>query len=103
MPGFPVKLLAALALLAVTPAASAQALNYQPVRVDLTVYGAYASADATSWGGGVAIEPKYNVTDRLAAGMRFEAAGFVTQDVSVAGTGPAQTTNVSQGARAVTT
>ncbi|HEX9399747.1 MAG TPA: hypothetical protein VF912_06515 [Anaeromyxobacter sp.] len=99
----PVKLLAMLALLAAAPAARAQALNYQPVRVDLTVYGAYAAADATSWGFGVALEPKFNVTDRLAAGMRFEAAGFVTQEVTVAGAGAGQTTNVSQGARAVTT
>jgi hypothetical protein len=92
-------LLAALAL-AATPAL-AQTRNYQPIRVDLTVYGAHASADATSWGGGVALEPKYNVTDQLAVGLRFDAAGFVTQDVRVSsGTNEA---SVSQGARAVTT
>ncbi len=104
MPGLPVKLLAAIVLLAAAPAARAQALNYQPVRVDVTVYGAYASADATSWGIGAAIEPKFNVSDRLAAGLRLEGAGFVTQQVSVQGAGGGgQTTNVSQGARAVTT
>jgi outer membrane protein W len=91
--------LAALALAA--PAARAQAPSYQPIRVDLTFYGAYAPADATSWGGGLAIEPKFNVTDQLAVGFRVDAAGFVTQDVRVSsGTGDA---NVSQGARAVTT
>lgn len=90
-------LLAALALLAAASAARAQAPSYQPIRVDLTVYGAYASADATSWGIGAAFEPKYNLTDRLAVGLRLEGAGFVSQEVSVGGTG----TNVSQGARAV--
>jgi outer membrane protein X len=92
-----IALLAALA----SPAARAQAPSYQPIRVDLTFYGAYAPADATSWGGGVAIEPKFNATDRIAVGLRLDAAGFVTQDVNVSsGTGSA---NVSQGARAVTT
>lgn len=93
-------LLAALVLAAAGPA-RAQAPNYQPIRVDLTVYGAHASADATSWGGGLALEPKFNLTDQLAVGLRLDAAAFVTQDVTVnAGTNDA---SVSQGARAVTT
>lgn len=90
---------AALALLAAAPAARAQAPSYQPIRVDLTFYAAYAAADATSWGGGLAIEPKYNVTDHLSAGFRLDAAGFVTQDVKVSS--GSTSTNVSQGARAV--
>jgi outer membrane protein X len=93
-----------LALLALALAASparAQAPSYQPIRVDLTFFGAYASADATSWGGGVTLEPKYNLTDNLSLGFRFDAAAFITQDISVSsGTGE---TSVSQGARAVTT
>lgn len=93
-------LLAALALLAAASAARAQAPSYQPIRVDITVYGAYASADATSWGGGAAIEPKYNLTDRLALGLRLEGAGFVTQEVRVGSAGGSNT-SVSQGARAV--
>ncbi len=92
--------LAALALLAASPAARAQAPSYQPIRVDLTVYGAYASADATSWGFGAALEPKYNLTDRISLGFRLEGAGFVTQDVRVDSTGGSGT-SVSQGARAV--
>ncbi len=89
------------ALLSLAPAARAQAPNYQLVRVDLTVYGAYASADAISWGGGLALEPKINVTDHLATGLRLEAAGFVTQKVAVSSSGTAA--DVSQGGRAVTT
>jgi outer membrane protein W len=90
---------AALALLAAASAARAQAPSYQPIRVDLTFYAAYAAADATAWGGGVAIEPKFNVTDHLSAGLRLEGAGFVTQDVKVSSGGTSA--NVSQGARGV--
>jgi outer membrane protein X len=94
------QLLAALTILAAAPAARAEAQNYSPVRVDLTVFAAYAPGDATAWGGGVALEPKYNFTDQLSAGLRLEASAFVVQDVKVgSGTG---STNVQQGARAVT-
>jgi hypothetical protein len=94
-------LLAALALLAVASVARAQAPGYQPIRVDLTVYGAYAPADATSWGVGAALEPKYNLTDRLSVGLRLEGAGFLTQEVKV-DTAGGSSTSVSQSARAVT-
>ncbi len=95
-----VPLLAVRALLAAARAARAQAANYQPIRVDVTAFAAYGPADATSWGGGVAIEPKFNVTDSLAAGLRLEGAGFVTQQVKVSAGGTSA--NVSQSARAVT-
>lgn len=91
----------ALLALAAAPVARAQAPSYQPIRVDLTFYGAYASADAIAWGGGLALEPKFNVTDQLAVGLRFDAAGFVTQEVKV--TSGSADANVSQGARGVTT
>lgn len=90
----------ALALLAVAPAARAQATSYQSIRVDVTAYAAYGAADAASWGAGAAIEPKFNVTDNLAAGLRLEGAGFVTQQVKVSAGGTSA--NVSQSARAVT-
>jgi outer membrane protein X len=95
-----VKLLAAAALLAASPAALAQAEHYSPIRVDTTFFAAYAPADATAWGFGVAVEPKYNVTDNLAAGLRFEGSAFVTQKVQVGPAGSSQA-SVSQGARAV--
>ena len=66
--------------------------------MDLTAYAAYASADATSWGAGAALEAKYNATDSLAVGLRFEGAGFVTQEMTLAN---GTSTTVSQGARAV--
>lgn len=92
---------AALSLLAFARPAVAQAPNYQPVRVDVTVYGGYGVADANAWGIGAALEPKYNVTDNLAAGLRFEGAAFVTQKVDVGPAGSGQVA-ISQGARAVT-
>lgn len=91
--------LAALAILGAAPAARAQAQSYQAIRVDLTFYAAYAAADATSWGGGVALEPKFNATDHLSVGLRLEGAGFVTQEVKVSSGGTSS--NVSQGARGV--
>ena len=93
-------LLAVLALLGAASAARAQAPSYQPIRVDLTVYGGYAPGDAAAWGIGAALEPKYNLTDRLSLGLRLEGAGFVTQDVKVS-SGSGSTANVSQSARAV--
>jgi hypothetical protein len=90
----------ALVCLAAAPRALAQAPSYQPIRVDLTVYGAYASADANAYGIGAAIEPKYNLTDHLALGLRFEGAAFVTQQVNVGPPG-SQQVSVNQGARAV--
>lgn len=91
---------ALLALLFAAPAARAQASSYQPIRVDVTVYGAYAPADAAAWGIGAAVEPKFNATDNLSVGLRLEGAGFVTQSVQVGSGGT--TTSVSQSARAVT-
>ncbi len=93
------RLVAVLSLLAVAPAARAQARSYQPFRVDLTVFGAYAPSDATAWGIGAALEPKFNLTDDLSLGLRLEGSAFVTQDVSV-GSGGSEV-SVSQGARAV--
>ncbi len=96
-----VSTMVAIACLAFASPARAQDGNYQPIRVDVTVYGAYASADANAYGIGAALEPKYNLTDHLALGLRFEGAAFATQAVSV---GPAgsQQVSVSQSARALT-
>ncbi len=102
MPRSIAKTLAALLLVAAAPAARAQAANYSPIRVDLTFFGAYAPGDATAWGGGVALEPKYNFTDHISAGLRLEGSAFVTQKVSVQSGGGASSASVSQGARAVT-
>lgn len=96
------KLLAVVAVLAAAPTARAAAENYSPIRVDTTLFGAYAPGDATAWGGGVAIEPKYNFTDHISAGLRLEAAAFITQKVSVQSGSGGSSAEVEQGARAVT-
>lgn len=75
-------LLAALALLAASPAL-ARSENYQPVRVDVTFNLATGSADIAEYGFGGAVEPKFNLTDRLALGLRGEWAVLVPESVSV--------------------
>ncbi len=74
--------LAALALL-VASSALAQAESYQPVRVDVTVSGAYQGGDVPAYGFGAAIEPKFNLTDRISIGARFEGAGLFPKSISV--------------------
>jgi hypothetical protein len=51
---------------------NAQSQNYQSVRVDLG--GSYVTTDEHwgSWGIGVWIEPKFNLLDQLAVGLRFD-------------------------------
>jgi hypothetical protein len=91
--------LLALAPLALPSVALAQAPSYQPIRFDLTVYGGYAPADAAAYGGGIVLEPKYNLLDQLAIGLRLEAGAFATQSVSSSSAGGQ--VDVSQSARAV--
>jgi hypothetical protein len=89
--------LAALALALALPAL-AQSQSYQPVRVDLTAYGAYASGDIASWGFGGAVEVKYNLLDTLALGGRHEGAGFVSHSMDVGADG---SSSFEQGGRGV--
>jgi hypothetical protein len=90
---------ALLASIALPSGGRAQAPSYQPIRFDVTVYGGYAPADANAYGGGLVLEPKYNLLDQLAVGLRLEWGAFVTQDIRAdGGTGQAE---ISQSARAV--
>jgi outer membrane protein W len=86
--------LAALALVAATPA-FALSENYQPIRVDTGITFLSGSADIAEYGIGASVEPKLNVTDHFAVGLRLEGAALVPESVSV---GP---DNVSMGVRAV--
>ncbi len=89
------KLAAAVAAAALSSAALAESASYAPVRVDLTLLGAYGPGDLRAWGAGLAVEPKYNVTDNLAIGLRIEGVGLATESVVLGGT------NLSLGGRAV--
>jgi hypothetical protein len=89
-----------LASLALPSSTLAQAASYQPIRFDITFYGGYAPADAAAYGGGLVLEPKYNLLDQLAIGLRLEGGAFATQTVKTsAAAGQAE---VSQSARAIT-
>jgi len=76
------KIAAFIAVAALGATARAEAQNYQPVRVDTTLVIAYAAGDVSAYGGGLAIEPKYNLTDQLSLGLRFEAVGMVSQSIT---------------------
>lgn len=86
--------LAALVLAAATPAFAASE-SYQPIRVDVGFNLLYGAADVGEYGVGASIEPKYNLTDRLAVGARLEGAALVPESVSMGGE------SVSMGARAI--
>jgi opacity protein-like surface antigen len=55
--------------------------HYQPVRVELVLVGAYGPGDVATYGGGLAVEPKYNVNDQIALGLRIEATGMASENV----------------------
>lgn len=76
--------------------ARAQAPNYQPIRVDVGIAGAYTPSYGRS-GFGAVIEPKFNITDNISAGLRFD--GVVTFGGTI---GPEGSTSVSIGAAAAT-
>lgn len=63
-------------------AARAEAQHYEKIRVDFGLVGGYASAIAEGGFGGV-VEPKFLVTDNLAAALRVE--GMVTFGATVGG------------------
>ncbi len=80
------KIAAFIAVAALGSTARAESQNYQPVRVDLTLVVAYGgSGDISAWGGGIAVEPKYNLTDQLSLGLRLEYSGLVSQSYTLAG------------------
>lgn len=86
--------LAVLTLAAASPAL-ATSRSYQPVRVDVTFNLMAGSADIAEYGVGAAVEPKYNLTDQLALGLRLEGAVLIPESVSVGGD------SMSMGARAL--
>ncbi len=90
--------LAAIAAIAASLAVASPALasdSYPPVRVDLAFVAAYGPGDASTYGAGLSVEPKYAILDQLSAGLRIEALGMGTNGVTVSGQ------NVSVGARGV--
>jgi len=76
--------------------ARAQAQNYQPIRLDVGIAGAYTPSYGRA-GFGAVLEAKFNATDKIAAGLRFD--GVVSFGGSI---GPEGSTSVSVGAAAAT-
>jgi hypothetical protein len=91
-----VVLLAVVCAFAGVREARAQAPNYQAIRVDVGIAGAYTPSYGRAGFGGV-LEAKFNITDNIAAGLRFD--GVVSFGGSI---GPEGSTSVSVGAAAAT-
>ncbi len=59
-----------------------QAQNmYKPFKVDLGFLVGFPADELFNYGGGIYIEPKYNVHDNIAVGLRLEAAALATVDL----------------------
>ncbi|CAG5004948.1 hypothetical protein DYBT9275_03482 [Dyadobacter sp. CECT 9275] len=56
---------------------------YKPFKVDVTLgYPQMLDSDGDfNWGFVLSVEPKYNITDNIAAGLKIEAAGFVSSEI----------------------
>lgn len=68
-------LLSAIIVIAIGTGAFAQSETYKAFKVDLGfLYGIPLGSDVYSAGAGFYIEPKYNLTDNIAAGLRLEWA-----------------------------
>jgi len=70
-----------IALLITFTVATAQSENYKPFKVDLGVLYGIGTAEDYSGGIGFYIEPKYNITDNIAVGLKGEVAIIGGADV----------------------
>jgi hypothetical protein len=69
-------LLFPIALFFIATFASAQSKNYSIFRMEITPHITYIPGAFSGWGGGIALEPKINITDNISAGMRFAETFF---------------------------
>ncbi len=65
------------AFILVSQFASAQSNNYGRFKGDITAGYSYPTDLDIKFGFNFSIEPKYNVTDNIAAGLKIEAAAFL--------------------------
>jgi outer membrane protein W len=63
-----------LALFITLTVANAQSENYKPFKVDIGALYAVGTDDAFTGGIGFYLEPKYNVSDNIAVGLKWETA-----------------------------
>lgn len=63
----------------------AQSKNYQLFRMDITPHVTNIPSKFGSWGGGLAIDPKFNITDNIAVGLRLAETFFAARNGIYAG------------------
>lgn len=78
------RLLIGIVVVAFSTVAHAQAVNYNPIRVDSALSGTYVSASGRG-GFGAVVEPKYAVHDQVSVGLRFEGAVMFGGSIGNAG------------------
>ncbi len=91
------KFLTIVALLTVaTFSSNAQSDSYKAFKVDLTPFTGYVIPGGEGLGGGLvySLEPKYNITDNIAAGIKFEGALFSAGDIEGASVGATTSTSL---------
>jgi hypothetical protein len=69
-------ILLSFSLFLVNNIAYSQSKNYSIFRMEITPHVTYIPGAFSGWGGGIALEPKINVTDNIAVGMRFAETFF---------------------------
>ena len=75
------KLLFVISLFAACTAAQAQSTMYKPVKVDLALGYGFGNAKGIV----LSLEPKYNIKDQIAVGLRMEGAILAGMDVEDGG------------------
>ncbi|MCT4586195.1 MAG: outer membrane beta-barrel protein [Carboxylicivirga sp.] len=68
-------------LVAGMASANAQSENYKAFKVDLGLLYAVPGGDGAKGGAGLYIEPKYNVTDNIALGLKMEWAAMTAGQI----------------------
>ena len=86
-------LLFIISLFAITTAVQAQSTMYKPVKVDVALGYGFGNAKGIVF----AIEPKYNIQDQIAVGLRMEGAilGNIEAETDASGTNTDATIDLS--------
>ncbi len=80
-------ILTSVVMLVISNYGFAQSKNYLAFRMEITPFVSYIPAEFGGWGGGLSLEPKFNITDNIDAGIRFAETIFAGRNGISAGNG----------------